>query len=315
MTTGKKVPYREEALQHSAEGRTKGDVLRMSSAWTSWAYWVVVAAFVNGLVFGVLGAVSEYASGPAVVWITGRTELTATVAGTVRSVEISAGQRVQPGDVLVRFDSAREQADLERIQQEFDLQLMKTLREPTDEAARETLTALRTQRELALARLDQLTLRAPRAGAIGDVRIRPGQPLSVGDIALTLLDEDTRCSVVAMLPAHYRPQLRPGASLRFEVSGYRYAYQEMLVESVGAEIIGPDQVKRYLGQELQDTVRVEGPVVLVEARPPSPSFRVDGNTFNFYHGMNGIAEVRVRSESILLAVIPSLRVVIEKLRG
>jgi membrane fusion protein (multidrug efflux system) len=117
-----------------------------------------------------------------------------------------------------------------------------------------------------------------------------------------------------MLPAQYRPQLRPGMSMRFEVTGYRYAYQEMAIRSVSAQIIGPDEVKRYLGQKIGDTVTVTGPVVLVEATPASPTFTVDGHTFDFYHGMSGVAEARVRTESILVALVPGLRVVLKRLR-
>jgi membrane fusion protein (multidrug efflux system) len=163
--------------------------------------------------------------------------------------------------------------------------------------------------------VDQLSVRAPQAGVIGDVRIRSGQLLSVGDVVVTLVGDQTRYSIVAMLPAQYRPQLRPGMSLRFEVNGYRYAYQEMSITSVGTQIIGPNEVKRYLGQQIDDTVKIEGPVVLVEAEPPAPTFEVDGRTFEFYHGMGGVAEARVRSESILLSLLPSLRVIVRGLRG
>src|SRR5262249_17427243 len=160
--------------------------------------------------------------------------------------------------------------------------------------------ALHTQRDVAAAKLSLLSVRAPQKGIIGDVRIRAGQLIGAGDVVVTLLGEDRRCSVMAVLPAQYRPQLRPGMSMRFEVTGYRYAYQETVIRSVGAQIIGPNEVKRYLGQEIGDTVTVTGPVVLVEATPASSTFTVDGNAFDFYHGMSGVAEARVRTESILV---------------
>jgi multidrug resistance efflux pump len=305
--------FREEALRSNAANQMDADVLRISPAWSRWAYWLLVAAFTCGILYGFLGSIYEYASAPAVVWISGRTEVTATVDGTVSSIEVRPGQKVEAGALLVRFHAAREIADLERLQREFDLQLIKTLRDPSDAGARETLTSLRTQKDLAVARVEQLSVRAPQAGVIGDVRIRPGQLLSTGEIVLTLVGADTRVSIVAMVPAHYRPQLRPGMSMRFEVTGYRYAYLETNVESVGAQIIGPNEVQKYLGQEIADTVKVTGPVVLVEARPPSPTFQVDDQTFDFYHGMNGIAETRIRSESLLVSLAPSLRVVFDKL--
>jgi membrane fusion protein (multidrug efflux system) len=250
-----------------------------------------------------------------VVWVTGRLDVTANISGTVSSIQVTPGQRVEAGDILAHFYSAREAAELDRLEREFELELVKTLQDPSDTAARDALTALRTQKELAAARVEQLSVRAPQAGLIGDVRIRPGQLLEAGNIVVTLASEATRTSIVAMLPAHYRPQLRPGMALRFEVTGYRYAYQEMTIASVGAQIIGPREVRRYLGQEIDDTVKVDGPVVLVEAVPPSSTFTVDEQTLPFYHGMGGVAEARVRSESILLALIPSLRVLLERLHG
>jgi membrane fusion protein (multidrug efflux system) len=304
--------FRETAIRNAEGGTGEGDIIRISPDWTRWTYWVLVAFFLSALAYCTFGTIHEYGSGPAVVWVTGRLDVTSTVSGTVTSVEGRPGQRVEAGTPLLRFYSAREEAELSRLQHEFELQLAKSLRDPSDVAAREALTALRTQRDLAVARLDQLVVRAPQAGVIGDVRIRPGQRLAEGDIVVTLLGDRAKSSIVAMLPAQYRPQLQPGMSLRFEVTGYRYAYQEMTISSVGAQIIGPNEVKRYLGHELDDTVEVKGPVVLVEATPSSPTFVVDGQVYPFYHGMNGTAEARVRSERILFALIPGLRALIQE---
>jgi multidrug resistance efflux pump len=314
MASSRPAVFREEAVRH-AEGGGNGDVLRLSPAWTRWTYWLLVALFLAVFAYGAFGTLYEYASGPAVVWVAGRVDLTATLAGTVSSIEVKPGQRVEPGAVLVRFYSAREEAELVRIQREFDLQLIKMMRDPADLDARQALTALRTQKDLAASRVEQLSVRATQAGVIGDVRIRPGQLLAAGDTVVTLMGEQTKYSIVAMMPAQYRPQLKPGMSLRFEVTGYRYAYQEMTIASVSTQIIGPSEVKRYLGQQIDDTVAITGPVVLVEAVPPSATFEVDGRTFDFYHGMNGVAETRVRSESILFSLIPGLRIIFGGQRG
>lgn len=306
--------FRKEALKHRARGAAEGDVLRLSPEWIDLTYWFTVTAFVVALVYCAVGTLNEYATGPAVVWISGRTHVTATVPGTVRSIEVEQGQKVEAGQILVRFSSAVETAELARIDREFEAELARTLADPGNQTAKAALTELRTQRDVAAARLEQLTVRAPEAGVIGDVRIRPGQLIAAGDVVLTLTGPDQRCSVVAMLPAQYRPQLRPGLTLRFEVAGYRYAYQEMPITSVGAQIIGPNELKRYLGQELQDTVAVTGPLVLVEATPRAPEFTVDGDSFEYYHGMNGTAEARVRTESILLSLVPGLRALVARPR-
>lgn len=304
--------FRPEAMQHAAAGaRAESDVLRLSPRWTRPTYWVLVAAFFATLLYGVFGRVHEYATGPAIVRLIGREEITSNVAGTVHSVEVRPGQSVAKGDVLVQFNAAKESAELDRIEKEIELQLVRTLRDPSDMGAREALTSLQAQKELATAKLAEFSIRAPRAGIVGDVRIRRAQLLAVGDIVATLLPEAPRFAVVAMLPGAYRPQLTPGMTLRFEVAGYRYAYQELVVDAVGAQIVGPNEVKRYLGAELSDTVRVDGPIVLVEARPAATAFRADGRSFDFYDGMNGIAEARVRTQRIVVALVPALRLVFE----
>lgn len=304
--------FRKEALRHSS-GRSEGDILRVSSLVTQRSYWVLVVSFVMALAYGLFGRIHEYATGPAIVWMTGRTQVTATNGGTVNAIHVRPGQHVEAGQMLAQFHAEVETAEVARIQREFDLQLVKTLHDPSDQVARETLTSLRTQKDLAIARLEQLTVRAPEAGTIGDVRIHSGQRLSPGDIAVTLSSASRSYTIMAMLPAHYRPQLEPGMNISFEMTGYRFAYQEMIIRSVGAEIIGPAEVRRYVGQEIGDTFAVTGPVVLVEAVPSSATFDVGGKAFPYFHGMNGIAEARVRTERIVVTLIPGLRYLFEKM--
>lgn len=306
--------FRKEALRHSS-GRSEGDILRVSSQVTRRSYWLLVIAFVAALAYGLIGRTHEYATGPAIVWMTGRTHVTATNAGIVNEIYVRPGQYVEAGHIIAQFRAAVETAEVARIQREFDLQLVKSLRDPSDQSARETLTSLHAQKDLAIARLEQLTVRAPEAGTIGDVRIHSGQRLSPGDIVVTLSGTSQSCTIMAMLPAHYRPQLEPGMSMSFEVTGYRFAYQELTIVSVGAEVIGPTEVKRHVGQEIGDTFVVTGPVVLVEAVPSSTTFQVGGQSFPYFHGMNGIAEARVRSERILVTLIPGLRYLLEKLHA
>ncbi|MDI3285863.1 HlyD family efflux transporter periplasmic adaptor subunit [Polyangium sp. 15x6] len=314
MDRGASRIFRREALRRNA-GRLEGDILRTPSGWTTWSYRILFAALVAIVAFSVLATISEYASGPAVVWVPGKLDLTATVQGTVHSIDIRSGEHVAAGELLIRLQSWQAEAELSRAQREFDLQLMKTLRDPSDAQARQTLTALRTQKDLAKARLEQLFIRAPRTGIVGDVRIRPGQAVAAGDVVLHLLDPSREPSILAIVPAQYRPQLRPGMSMRFELKGYRFAYTEATITSVGNQIIGPLEVKRHLGQELGDTVEIKGPVVLIESVPSSPTFEIEGQRFDFHHGMSGVGEVRVRSERVIVALIPGLRVLLRRTHG
>jgi multidrug efflux pump subunit AcrA (membrane-fusion protein) len=298
--------YRAEALQHRSAA-SAGDVLRLAPAWTRWVFWDLLLAVVAALAYLLIGTLHEYATGPAVVWMNTQRPVTATVTGTVSDIEVTPGQAVKKGEVLLRLASLVEQADVERLDHDFEFQLAKLLRDPADVQARALLSQTTTQREVATVRLELLTIRAPEAGVIGDMRIRPGELLEAGHVALSLLTANPDCTVRVMLPAQYKPQLRPGISMRFEMTGYRFAYQEMTVRSVSAQIVGPEEVRRFLGQEIGDTVQLSGPMVLVEATPRSTTFTVDGRGYDFYHGMSGVGEVRVRTENVLISLVPALR--------
>jgi membrane fusion protein (multidrug efflux system) len=151
------------------------------------------------------------------------------------------------------------------------------------------------------------TLKAPTAGSVGDLRIQPGQFLQAGTRVLSLSTGDTRVFLQAFLPGNYRPFLQPGMPLRVELDGFRYDYRELIIESVGEQIIGPNELRRYLGADLADSVTLEGSIVLVKARIPSTTFLNEGRVFNYFDGMPARAEARVRAEPILLVLFPGLK--------
>lgn len=305
--------FREEAVGHHAEGLAEhGDVLRLSPRWLPWTYWMLLVLLVVGLLFSTVFQLREWAGGPAVVQIEGNRDLTANSAGVVTLVEVMPGDRVRTGQELVRFYGAREVAELRRIEQEFELQLLNRLRNPSDRGAEMALIQLRTQRRLAEAQLAERSLRAPFDGRVADLRVRTGQSVSPGDVVLSLVSETTEPTVVALLPGHYRPLLEPGMRLRFEVQGYEYAYLELTVDNVGAEVVGPTEAQRYLGPTLAGVVPVPGPVVFVEARLPGTTFEAAGKTYTLHDGMYGRAEAPVRSDRILLSLFPRLKEVTER---
>lgn len=299
--------FRKEALDYHAGGQEHGDVLRLSPAWTRWAFGLLLAAVVFYSAFGVLGRISEYASGPAIVQVEGRMDLAALAPGVVTSVEVQPGQRVAADQVLVRFSAAQEQAELDRFNREFELQLVRRMQDLSDEGARQALSALRAQKELAESRLEQRTVKAPEAGVVSDVRIRRGQHLAAGDVVVSLVRDASPLVVTAMLPGEYRPLLSPGSTLRLELQGFPYQYQELTIDSVGDELVGPNEVRRFLGPEQADSVVVRGAVVLVRSHMPARFFEVDGARLAYFDGMLGTAHARVKSERILVTLVPGLK--------
>jgi membrane fusion protein (multidrug efflux system) len=166
---------------------------------------------------------------------------------------------------------------------------------------------LRTRRELAEQRLTQRTLRAAVNGVIADVRVREGQVVEPGMRMIDLQGAASAASVTALLPGRYRPMLHAGAKLRFHVDGFQHVTHELEIESVGEQIVGPNEARRFVGRDLADALAVSGPVVLVQARLPASNFIMDGQQYDFASGMFGKAEVVVRNEAIVFAFVPSLK--------
>lgn len=299
--------FRAEALRHHEGRRQEGDVLRISPRWTRWAYWALLGVAVAALLYSVIGTVPEYASGPAVVRVEGKNDLTVDAPGIVATVDVKPGQRVEIGQPLVSFRSQEETAALERIQREFDLQLVRVLRDPSDVGARQALTALRAERELAQTRQRSRTLFAPRAGVVRDLRARVGQYITPGEPVVSVLGDDLQVTLVALLPGGYRPLLTPGTPLRVELDGFKYEYHALVIDSVGDQILGPNEVRRTLGAEIGDAVNLGGPLVLVKAHVPSPTFTSKGKSFNYYDGMLARADARVRVDRILVTLVPGLK--------
>jgi membrane fusion protein (multidrug efflux system) len=299
--------FREEALRHHLRPAEEGEVLRLPPAWARATYWLLLAVVSVGLAYLVLGRAKEYASGPAIIRVAPRIELSSPAGGTVASVEVEPGQVARAGQVLVRLRAEREEAELKRVQEEFELKLADRLRAPGDESAGAVLAALRAELELGRARLEERLVRAPRDGVVRDVRIRPGQLLGAGEPILSLVPAGARFSVIALLPGHFRPQLREGMPLRLELDGHRYAYQWASIRRIADQVIGPAEARRFLGPEIADGVPIDGPVVLVDAELPSATFRARGTEYAYHDGMLARAEAAARTERILFLLLPQLR--------
>ncbi|MFL6196137.1 MAG: GAF domain-containing protein [Thermoanaerobaculia bacterium] len=308
--------FREEAVEYHQVGfRGEGDVLRVDPGWMRWTYRLLLVVLAAGLLYTLIAHVREFAGGPAVVRMGGRTDLTATADGTVSQVSAAPGQRVEAGRLLVRFYGAREAAELSRIDHEFELQLINRLRDPGDRGAEQALISLRAQRELARANLAEREVRAPAAGTVSDVRVHVGQHISPGQSLLSIARGQGKPEVVAFLPGEFRPLLKPGMDLRMELQGYRYAYQHLKVIAVGDEVMGPAEARRTLGEGIADAVQFTGPVVRVEARLPGETFEAEGRVRRYHDGMQGIAEVSIRSERVLVALVPALKALFEPREG
>lgn len=304
--------FRRAAVEeHTGGSGDSAGLLENDPGWTRWSYRVVSAGIAVLLLFALFAPVHEYASGPAVVRLAGRVDVPAVTGGTVRGVEVAPGARVAAGDPLVRFHDEREEGESRHLRSVFEARLRQYLQDPEDPAARSALTEARRALDLAATRLGELVVRAPEAGVVGDVWVQPGERVEPGRPLLALrtgghTGEAEEGRLTAFLPGYYRPLLRPGQTLRLRLRGYPNEVRSFTIEEVNDELIGPAEAASHLGPTLEDSLAIAESVVPVRARVVGRSFELDGREVRLHDGMLGWAEVPVRSESLLLSLVPWL---------
>ncbi len=298
--------FRQEAIA-AAEPERWGDVVRVSPTWLSWAYRILVVLLLASAAFITFGTVSTYSTGLAVIRSTARTSVTVHTSGNIAAVLAQPGERVERDAIVARLDDVDQRAAVDRVGKEFETQLRNHMLDPNDASADASLRTLRLQLEQARAALDDRAIRARSAGTISDLRVRPGQHVEPGEIAASIVAGAANLEVIALLPGEDRPQLAPGMQLRLELIGYRYVYQLLEIESVSSEVVAASEARRILGADVVGDLPLGGSVVVVRGKLASAEFDVDGQIYRYHDGMLGKAEVRLRSERILFAIIPGLR--------
>jgi membrane fusion protein (multidrug efflux system) len=300
-------PFRREAMESHIQGGRRGELLRISPAWVDWMYWLLVATALLGLVVATVAPLSEYAEGPAIVVSQGARDVFALAPGSVDTVDAQAGSWVKAGDPLVTLGRSSERGDLQQLEREWELQLLKVLRDPVDAPAREALATLQAQKERASTRVAERTVRAPQAGLVSEIWVKPGQQLQPGDRVASLVAEGVALTLLAALPGHAITEIRPGLALRLTLEGFGNDHQDLTVSAVSAEAVGPYEFKRYLGPERADSVSLRGSIALVRAALPVQGFQAATGQRRYAPGLQGVARVRLRTESALRQLIPMLK--------
>jgi multidrug resistance efflux pump len=299
--------FRKEALEHYLDESDEGELLRASPSWANRTYRLLVIVTLSGVVYLTLGSAPIHETGPALLRIDDAAPLNAPIDGTIEFVDVLPGQHVTAGQVMVRFRAEQEGAQLERVREEFELQLLARLRNPNDADAERELRRLRPELERAKVGLEQTRIVALRDGTVQDVRIRPGEFLEAGEPALVLTPLNPEYTVIAFLPGHVLPQLQTGMRVRLKISGYAFAEINTSIASIGSQVIGPTEARRFLGPEIGDTLDIDGPVVVVRCSLPQDHFSSSTREYRVHDGMNATAEIEVRRERLLFRLIPALK--------
>ncbi|MGH1342805.1 MAG: efflux RND transporter periplasmic adaptor subunit [Nannocystales bacterium] len=302
---GRGPRFRNAALEAHRRGARSGRPLNIASSWARWATRVSVLAVLAGLGFAATAQVGEYAQGIAVVRREGRSVVSSAVAGTIQSIDVRPGQWVHEGEVLATLDNATQVAELGRVDREHQQRLVELLRDPSDGARNERLAAVDTRLQLARAKLNERSVRAPRAGRVSDVRVRPGQAVAPGNAIVSLDDDDSRTVIIGLFPGRTRPLLSADESTLFlELEGFPEERHAVRVRSIADEVVGPTEAMRYLGPDREGAMDLRGPVVVVETEMLTRTFAADNTYYELYDGMQGTLEAKLRSETLLETLLP-----------
>lgn len=125
--------------------------------------------------------------------------------------------------------------------------------------------------------------------------------------AVVRVDGDASFVLVALLPASFIPELRPGMPLRVELAGYPQAGLAVAIEHLGDQAVGPAEARRALGTAAGEAVEIPGVVVLARATLPGATFRAPDGEHRFHDGMVASAEVTLGSEPLIVSLLPGLR--------
>jgi membrane fusion protein (multidrug efflux system) len=298
--------FRPEAVAFHRRGGLRGDVLHITPGLLHAVQWFLIALVVCLAALLSTAQVTDYATGPALVLLDNRRDVTATRAGVVDEIVTHVGAHVREGDVLMRLHAATEAAELASLERELSDQLVLLMRDQADAAARRAVLELRTRRDVAQTALERTWLRAPVSGEVADLRARTGQMVEAGAPVLALQAEPRGASITALLPGPERPRLRAGMPLRLHVDGFERTSLELTIDQVDEQVLGPPEAVRALGSELAGALEVRGPVVLVHARVSTGSFESAGVQYRLHHGMPARAEVAVQRKPLLYAWLPGL---------
>ncbi|WP_018232460.1 efflux RND transporter periplasmic adaptor subunit [Thioalkalivibrio thiocyanodenitrificans] len=194
-------------------------------------------------------------------------DLAAKVTGRVASLGFTDGQQVRRGDLLVRLDTAEEQAELREAEvrlteQRRELERIRGLvaernlpRQRLDEQESRVSEA-EARLEAARARLDDREVRAPFSGMLGLRRVSVGALVSPGTL-ITTLDDVSVVKLDFTVPETFLPGITAGQEIVARSAAYpREAFSGKVTSidtrvdpgtragTVRAEIPNPDGLLR-----------------------------------------------------------------------
>lgn len=131
-------------------------------------------------------------------------------------------------------------------------------------------------------------------------------PNDVAAAGTTSADEAPPLLVRALVPGRYRARIHAGQPFLFEIEGASKTTHGFTVTSVSEQELGAGGLRRAAGPALADRAAIDGPMIIVEARPFAPSVAGDGRVSPLREGIVGRAQIVVGRKPIIYLLFPEL---------
>ncbi|MCP4476266.1 MAG: efflux RND transporter periplasmic adaptor subunit [Gammaproteobacteria bacterium] len=156
--------------------------------------------------------------------------ITPLIAGTIRAVKFSPGERVKKGQILIVLndDIYRAQLNADRVKLETlttDYKRYKSLAargitsQQTLDSAFSDMRAQEAEMALTQSKVDQMTLHAPFTGNLGSSSVNVGAYAAIGQPLVRLVNTDKLLAKYSV-PGEYFPKLKVGQSVSVKSDAY-----------------------------------------------------------------------------------------------
>jgi hypothetical protein len=267
---------------------------------------MLAISLVIALVAGLVMRVPTYSSGFGIIKYPA-TPVVSQTAGNVDQVYVRAGEPVQIGDALLKLSSQKEDADVLQYRVEAENAIFTFLSDDQDEQAKKSVRSATAALTHAQAQQDQRIIRATANGTISDLYTDKGQPVQPGSQLMNIIKPGTKPEVWAFVPATDRPRIKKESMpLQVEIVGYHAKRAHLPISHISTEAIGATEVRRMLGQQLADAVKVaqEASYTLVKAKFQTDSIKVGKKLFELHDGMPTKVDIEIDSKPFLATVFP-----------
>ncbi|MEO8554343.1 MAG: HlyD family efflux transporter periplasmic adaptor subunit [Kofleriaceae bacterium] len=297
--------YRPEALQYHRKKGSEGVVTQLSPGWVRRAYPVLAISLTVALVAGIVLRVPTYSSGFGMIKYPS-TPVVSQTSGNVDKMYVRAGDIVHVGQPLLKLSSQKEDADYLQYKVEAENAIFTFLADDQDDQAKKSVRSATAALAHSQAQQDQRVIRANADGRISDLHTGEGEPVQPGAQLMSIIKPGTLPEVWAYLPATDRPRIKRTMDIQVEVTGFRAKRAHLPIKYISMEAVGAAEVRRELGQQLADAVKVapESSYTLVRATFPIDTIKVGKKTFELHEGMATKVDIQIENRPFLSTVFP-----------